>query len=201
MPSTPASIISVKNARTDLLSTPSKMVVFVVTRKPALTASRMASSAISYPPSLHTDRSWCSFSPSMWTEKVRYLLGCEKVQLLLEQQRVRAHVDVLLARHQAAHDLVDARVHQRFAAGNGHRRHAALIHRAEALFRRQFALENVTGILDLSAAGARQVAAIERLQHEHQRVALAPFQLLLEHVAGDGPHLRRGNRHKPYNTG
>src|ERR1022692_2486584 len=24
---------------------------------------------------MHTDRSWCSFSPSMWTEKVRYLLG------------------------------------------------------------------------------------------------------------------------------
>ena len=47
MPSTPASIISLKKARTDLLSTPSKMVVLVVTRKPRLTASRIASSAIS----------------------------------------------------------------------------------------------------------------------------------------------------------
>ena len=133
--------------------------------------------------------------------KSEVLARLEKVQLLLEQQGVRAHVHVLLAGHQAANDFGDARVHQRFPARNRDRRHAALIHRLEALLRRQFALKNVTGILDLSAAGACQVAAIERLQHEHQRVALAPFQLLLEHVAGDGPHLRRGNRHKPYNTG
>ncbi len=83
----------------------------------------------------------------------------EKVQLLLEQQGVRAHVDVLLAGHQAADDLVDARVHQRFPARDGDRGHAALIHRAEALFGRQFALENMTGILDLSAAGCSDRAA------------------------------------------
>src|ERR1017187_7000587 len=58
----------------------------------------------------------------------------------------------------------------------------------------------MTRILNLSAAGAGQIAAIERLQHEHQGVALAALQLLLQDVAGDGPHLRRGNGHTSYNT-
>src|ERR1022692_2371609 len=132
--------------------------------------------------------------------KGEVLAGLEKVQLLGEQQSVGAQVDVLLARYQTTHDLVDARVHERFPARNGHRGHAALFHRAEALFGRQLALEDMTGILDLSAAGARQVAAIEGLQHEHQRVALAPLELLLQDVTGDGPHLRRGNGHISYNT-
>ena len=42
MPSTPSSIISSKNARTLFGSAPSKSVVFVVTRKPRCTASRIA---------------------------------------------------------------------------------------------------------------------------------------------------------------
>jgi len=132
--------------------------------------------------------------------KGEVLAGLEKVQLLLEQQRVRAQVDVLFAGHQTTDDLVDARVHQRFSARDGDGGHAALFHGAEALFGRQLTLQNMTGILDLPAAGARQVAAIERLQHEHQRVALAALQLLLEDITGDGPHLRRGNGHILYNT-
>ena len=49
------------------------------------------------------------------------------------------------------------------------------------------------GVLDLAAAGAGQVAAEERLEHQHERVALAARELLLQDVAGDRPHLR--NRH------
>ena len=41
MPSTPTSIISSKNARTELGSQLSNRVVFVVTRKPRSTASRI----------------------------------------------------------------------------------------------------------------------------------------------------------------
>ena len=128
------------------------------------------------------------------------LAGLEEVQLFFEQESVGAQVNVLPAGHQTTDDLVDERVHERFPAGDGDGGHAALFHGAEALFRRQLALEDMTRILNLSAAGAGQIAAIERLQHEHQGVALAALQLLLEDVAGDGPHLRRGNWHIPYNT-
>ena len=44
-------------------------------------------------------------------------------------------------------------------------------------------LQNMRRILDLAAARARQVAAKQRLQHQHQRIPLAPRQLLLQHVA------------------
>ena len=61
------------------------------------------------------------------------LARLEEVDLFLQQQRVGAEVDVLLARHQAFDDLVDLRVHQRLAAGDGDHRGAALVHRPEAL--------------------------------------------------------------------
>ena len=101
------------------------------------------------------------------------LARLEEIDLLFQQQRVGAQVDVLLARDQALDDLVDLRMHQRLAAGNGDHRRAALVHRAEAFLRREVLLEHVRRILDFAAAGARQVAAKQRLQHQHQRIALA----------------------------
>ena len=44
-------------------------------------------------------------------------------------------------------------------------------------------LEDVGGVLDLAASGAGQVAAEERLQHQHQRILLASGKLLPQHVA------------------
>ena len=87
------------------------------------------------------------------------LAGREEVQLFFQQQRVGAEVDVLLARHQAFDDLVDLRVHQRLAAGDGDHGCAAFFDGVEALFGRQFILEDVGRVLDLAAAGAGQIAA------------------------------------------
>ena len=117
------------------------------------------------------------------------LAGLEQIQLFLQQQRVRAQIDVFLARDQALDDLVDLRVHQRFAAGDGNHRRAAFVDGFEAFFRAQFLLQNMGGILNLAAAGARQIAAEKRLKHQHKRIALAPRNLLLQHVRGDRPHL------------
>ncbi len=50
-------------------------------------------------------------------------------------------------------------------------------------------------MLNLAAAGAGQIAAKQRLEHQHQRIALHAAQLLAQHVGGDGPHLREGNGH------
>src|ERR1019366_4207097 len=70
-----------------------------------------------------------------------------------------------------------------------------LVHRAETFLGRQVLLEHVRGILDLAATGASQVAAEQRLQHQHQRVALAALDLQRQDVRGDRPHLRNRNTH------
>src|SRR5271166_6388565 len=127
--------------------------------------------------------------------KRQVLAGLEQVDLFLEEEGIGAEVDVFLSGHQSFNDLCDLGMHQRFAAGNGDHRRAALVHRTEALFRRKVLLEHVCWILDLAATGTRQVAAEQRLQHQHQRVALAAFDLLFEDVRGDRPHLRNRYTH------
>ena len=82
-----------------------------------------------------------------------------------------------------------------FAAGDGDHGRAALVDRLEALLGGELGLEDVGGVLDLAAAGAGEVAAKERLEHEDERIALAAEELLLEDVGGDGPGLRYGYCH------
>ena len=101
------------------------------------------------------------------------LAGLEQVDLFFQQQRVGAEVNVLLARDQALDDLADLGMHQRLAAGDGDHGRAAFVDRAEAFVGREVLLEHVRGILDFAAAGAGQIAAKQRLQHQHQRIALA----------------------------
>ena len=55
----------------------------------------------------------------------------------------------------------------------------ALFNCGEALFWRQFLLKDVGWVLDFAAAGAGQVAAEERLKHEHERILLLALELLL----------------------
>jgi hypothetical protein len=76
-------------------------------------------------------------------------------------------------------------VDQRLAAGDGHHRRAAFVGGIPAFLRRHAAIEDRIGIVDLAAADACEVAAEQRLQHQHQRIALASQQLLLGHVAAD----------------
>ena len=117
------------------------------------------------------------------------LAGLEEVDLFFQQQRVGAEINVFLAGDQAFDDLVDLRMHERFAAGDGDHGGAAFVDGAETLFRAQILLQDVGGVLDLAASGAGQVAAEQRLEHEHERVLLASGELLAEDVAGDRPHL------------
>jgi hypothetical protein len=60
---------------------------------------------------------------------------------------------------------------------------------------RQALLQNVGGILDLAAAGAGQIAAEQRLEHQYERILLATGKLLPQHISRDGPHLRDGYWH------
>src|SRR5262249_31143423 len=115
--------------------------------------------------------------------KSQIFTGLEEIQFFFEQQRIGAEVNIFLAGDEAFDDFIDLRVHERFAAGYGNHGRAALFHGLETLFRGEFLFQDVSGILDFSTAGASEIAAEKRLEHQDKRVALAPFELLLQDVA------------------
>src|SRR5271170_619069 len=51
------------------------------------------------------------------------------------------------------------------------------------------------GILDFAAARAGEVAAKQRLEHQHERILLAAFQFLADDVTRHRPHLRYRSRY------
>ena len=118
-----------------------------------------------------------------------------RFEFFLQQQRVGAQVYVLAARDQPLDNFLDLRVQQRLAARDRHHWCAAFLDGVETLPRGELALQNMGGILDLSAAGAGQIAAKERLKHQNQRVAPAATQFLAEHIARYGPHLAERHAH------
>ena len=146
-----------------------KKVVLVVTRKPAALAALIAATALSKTPSRSTDASWRSRSPSMWIAQEKYGLGLKLLELLLQQQRVRAQVDELLALDQLGRDHVDLGVDQRLAAGDRDHRRAALLDRADRLLDGHPPAQLVLGVLDLAAARAGEVALEQRLELDDQR--------------------------------
>ena len=117
------------------------------------------------------------------------------MQALLEEQRVGAEVDVFLACDEARRDFRDLRMHQRLAARDAHDGRAALLDRAETFLGRQLLFQDVRGILNFSAAGAGEIAAKQRLEHQDERILLASFQLLADDVGRHRPHLRYGSRY------
>ena len=119
----------------------------------------------------------------------------EVLQLALQQDRVGAEVDELLALGEAVGDLDDVLVDQRFAAGDRHHWRAALLHRVPALLRREPAAQDVGRMLNLAAAGAFEVALQQRLQHQHERVALGAPQPLTNDVFADLDRLSKRGSH------
>src|SRR5262249_60036744 len=106
----------------------------------------------------------------------------ELVELLLQKKGVGAQRDKFLTRHDAFDDGPNILMDQRFAAWDCHHWGAALVHRSEALLDRKPSIEDRIGIIDLATTGAREVAPEQRLEHDHQRIALAAKQPLLEQV-------------------
>ena len=97
--------------------------------------------------------------------KREILAGLELVEFLVEQESVGTEINVLLARQDAFNDLCNAGMHERLASGDAHHGCATLVHRLEAFFRAEVFLQNMGRVLDLSAAGASQVAPHQRFQH------------------------------------
>src|SRR5205807_7523624 len=105
------------------------------------------------------------------------------------------HVHILLALDQAGDNLMNLGMHQRLAARYCDHGRATFFHGAEAFLRREVLLQNVGWILDLATPRARQVAAEQWLQHQHQRIPLSSGKLLPDDVRGYRPHLRNWYRH------
>src|SRR5215469_2601403 len=109
----------------------------------------------------------------------------ELVQLLRQQQRVRAQEHELLPLHQLADQDVDLRVHERLAARDRHHGSPALLHGGERLLNRHPLLQHAGRLLDLAAARAFEVAGEQGLQLDDQRELLVAAQFLAHQVA---PH-------------
>ena len=117
------------------------------------------------------------------------------MQLLLQEQRIRAKRYELLFRDQAFHDLPDLAMDQWLAAGNRNHGRAAFVDRIEALLDRQAAIENGIRIIDLAATDAGEIATKQRLQHQNERIAFTPLQLLLEDIGANTHFLKKRHLH------
>src|SRR5204862_4402964 len=116
-------------------------------------------------------------------DKREPLIRLEDVKVLLEPERVRAELDVLVQLHEAGDDLFDPLEDERLAAADRDDRGRALFASVDALLDRQPRLVRFV-LADLPAADAGDVARERRLEHQHERVALAAA-LVLRDVAGD----------------
>ena len=195
MPSTPIAITSSKNAATRSGFALSNSVALMMVRKPrALRRGDRRHRAIV--DAVLADRDVVLLARAVQMHRPgEPLARLEQVHLLFQQQRVGADDDELLARDRALHDLLDLAVQQRLAAGDHHHRGAALVDRLHAFGDRQALVQDLGRIVDLAAAGAGQVAAEQRLQHQHQRVALAPQQVLLHDIGADTQRLVQRHGH------
>jgi hypothetical protein len=102
----------------------------------------------------------------------------KSVQLMLTR-KPRAFAD------DAGRDLLDLAVEQRLAAGDRHDGRAALVHRLETGLDREALIKDRIGVVDLAATHAGEIAAEQRLEHEHQRIALDALEPLLGEIRAD----------------
>src|SRR5262249_28120380 len=79
--------------------------------------------------------------------------------------------------------------------GEDHHRGSALVDGLHAIGEREPLVQDLVRVVDLAATGAGEIAAKQRLQHQHQRVALAPHKMLAQHVSPDRDSLIERDTH------
>ena len=104
---------------------------------------------------------------------------------LPHEHRVRADIDDAFALQQARHEVLDVRVDERLAAANAHHRSAAFVGSLEAIFERHQILDGGRILADASAAGAGEVAGVQRFKLENRGKFLHAANLVADDVPGD----------------
>ncbi len=107
--------------------------------------------------------------------------------LLVQHQRVGAQVDVPPPGDDALDQLLELGIQRRLAAADRNRRRPAVVDRLQAGLQGQPVLELAGVALD-GAAQAGQVAGVQRLEHQHERVAPVAAQGVLELVTDHVRH-------------
>src|SRR5262249_20883417 len=115
-------------------------------------------------------------------------VGRKLVQALRDEHAVGAEVDVLAALEDAFDGGADLGVDHRLAAADADDGGAGLVDGGEALGEGELFLDGLRVFADAAAAGAGEVAGVQRLQHQHQREALLALDRLARHVRR---HVRR----------
>ncbi len=121
--------------------------------------------------------------------------GFKQVQLFLQQESIGAQRDELLARNDAFDDLADVAMDERLAARDRHHRRTALIDGVKAFLHRQAPVQDRIRVVNLAATETGEIATEQGLQHQHQRISLAPAELLLEQICADAHFLQKRNPH------
>src|SRR5262249_43423161 len=93
----------------------------------------------------------------------------------------------------APDDLGNLAMQQRLAAGNRHHRRAAFIDGLQAFANGEPLVQNLVRIVDLAATRASKIATEQRLEHEHEWIALATREMLKKHVGPDHGFLQKRN--------
>src|SRR5262249_15127026 len=114
---------------------------------------------------------------------------------LFHQERVGAQIHELATLNDALDDLVQLLVQKRLAAGDRYDRRAAFVDRAKRVLDRHALLQNLVRVIDLAAAGAGEIAPEQRLEHQHERIALTTGETLPHDVAADHHLLQKWNTH------
>lgn len=105
--------------------------------------------------------------------------------LLPHEHGVRADVDNALLLAQADDQFLDLRVNQWFAAADGYHRRVAILCGREALLERHHVLQRCGILADAAAAGAGEVAGVQRLKLQDHGELWGLAELMLDDVTGD----------------
>src|ERR1700731_3104085 len=73
---------------------------------------------------------------------------------------------------------------------------AALIDRGQGVLDGDALVKNGVGIVDLAATRASEIAAKQRLQHQHKRIAFAARKMLSNDIGADSYNLSEGYAHE-----
>ncbi len=167
-----------------------------VTRKPGLTPPGCPRRPRRTSPSRQTAKSCVVLSAvHVDADQVRYLLGSNSSSFAFSSSAlVQRYMYFLRAtsprRSLACPGAAAARRRGWRPSGRRTRRSPRSTARSDRL-----CFRIVRRVLDLAAAGAGQVAAEQRLQHQHQRVALHARNALLHHIGADPGRLLQGKAH------